>query len=409
MKDGATYQYGYDPLYQLTSVDKDSTPTESFTYDPVGNRETSIDYNFWEYDDNNRLLSYGGSTFFTYDDNGNTATEVSMGVTKNFGYSIDDRMVSLSDPSNNYSYSYDPMGRRISKTVNDVTTKFLWEGDIMLAEMDDANNITRVYLTNPDTYEPLAIGDWPLGLLNWNYQLTDHLMTPMKMADSGQNIVWSAEYKAFGEVEIDPASTVINNIRFPGQYWDEESGLHYNIQRYYLAGSGRYISVDYYNIASILSILPHFYNPYSVAWRNVISKSAIFPWNYSNLNMDYYCAIDLYDLLANSLFTNYYIINYNNTINYFDFLGLSCGCKPMRDVNKARKIIDANKKCKKALNSIDEADAQLACTDCGQACRLPGDVSSVGFFQSVCLKMWREKQEKKKKEKEKKNKDISKK
>ena len=95
-----------------------------------------------------------------------------------------------------------------------------------------------------DTYEPLAFSDAPFSSDKWLYQLTDHLMTPMKMADCGQNIVWSAEYKVFGEVEIDPTSTVVNNIRFPGQYWDEESGLHYNYFRYYSPNFGRYYRYD---------------------------------------------------------------------------------------------------------------------------------------------------------------------
>jgi RHS repeat-associated protein len=46
-------------------------------------------------------------------------------------------------------------------------------------------------------------------------------------------VVWSAEYSAFGEATVDPASTVEINLRFPGQYFDEETGLHYNWQRYY--------------------------------------------------------------------------------------------------------------------------------------------------------------------------------
>jgi hypothetical protein len=58
-------------------------------------------------------------------------------------------------------------------------------------------------------------------------------MTPQKMVDSSGVVVWSAEYKTFGEVVIDPTSTIENNLRFPGQYYDAELGLHYNYTRTY--------------------------------------------------------------------------------------------------------------------------------------------------------------------------------
>jgi RHS repeat-associated protein len=64
------------------------------------------------------------------------------------------------------------------------------------------------------------------------------------MTDEGGNIVWKAAYDPFGQAHVDPASTVTNNFRFPGQYYDEESGLHYNWYRYYDPRTGRYITAD---------------------------------------------------------------------------------------------------------------------------------------------------------------------
>ncbi len=57
-------------------------------------------------------------------------------------------------------------------------------------------------------------------------------------------MVWSAGYAAFGAVVVDPSSTVENNLRFPGQYADAETGLCWNFQRYYDPGNGRYSQVD---------------------------------------------------------------------------------------------------------------------------------------------------------------------
>jgi len=56
--------------------------------------------------------------------------------------------------------------------------------------------------------------------------------------------VWSATYDAFGRATVDSASTVTNNLRYPGQYYDAESGLHYNWMRFYDPSVGRYTTWD---------------------------------------------------------------------------------------------------------------------------------------------------------------------
>jgi len=72
---------------------------------------------------------------------------------------------------------------------------------------------------------------------------TDHLGTPHKMTDANQAVVWSAYYKPFGAATV-TVSTVTNNLRFPGQYFDQETGLHYNYARDYNPVLDRYIEAD---------------------------------------------------------------------------------------------------------------------------------------------------------------------
>jgi len=67
------------------------------------------------------------------------------------------------------------------------------------------------------------------------YYLNDHLGTPQIMTD---------ENRPFGEAVVHPYSTVENNVRLPGQYYDEETGLHYNYHRYYDPRTGRYLRPD---------------------------------------------------------------------------------------------------------------------------------------------------------------------
>lgn len=72
----------------------------------------------------------------------------------------------------------------------------------------------------------------------------DHLGTPQMMTTTSGAVVWSAKYTSFGKATVDPSSTIVNPLRFPGQYEDVETGLHYNLHRYYSANLGRYLKND---------------------------------------------------------------------------------------------------------------------------------------------------------------------
>jgi len=76
-----------------------------------------------------------------------------------------------------------------------------------------------------------------------SYVHTDRLGTPQVLTDANQAITWQADYQPFGKVAITTAQ-VQNNVRFPGQYFDEETGLHYNYFRDYDPTIGRYIQSD---------------------------------------------------------------------------------------------------------------------------------------------------------------------
>ncbi len=75
------------------------------------------------------------------------------------------------------------------------------------------------------------------------YFHNDHLSTPQRVTDQNGTIVWSANYVPFGEATV-THNTISNPFRFPGQYFDNETGLHYNYFRYYEPGVGRYLRPD---------------------------------------------------------------------------------------------------------------------------------------------------------------------
>jgi RHS repeat-associated protein len=75
------------------------------------------------------------------------------------------------------------------------------------------------------------------------YFHNDHLGTPQVVTDNNGTKVWEAEYDPFGKADVTLA-TVTNNIRFPGQYYDGETDLHYNYFRTYDPATGRYLEAD---------------------------------------------------------------------------------------------------------------------------------------------------------------------
>ena len=135
------------------------------------------------------------------------------------------------------AYRYNALGERVKKLGTSVTYYHYDLAGRLLAETDASGQTRAEYLYLG--HEPLALSR--SGQLY--YYHNDHLGTPQKLTDGAGQVVWSARYRAFGEASIG-VGYVTQNLRFPGQYYDEESGLHYNYQRYYDPDIGRYLTSD---------------------------------------------------------------------------------------------------------------------------------------------------------------------
>ena len=90
---------------------------------------------------------------------------------------------------------------------------------------------------------------------NVYYYHNDALGTPQKVTDASGVVVWAADYKPFGEVTI-TVSTITNNLRFPGQYFDQETGLLYNYYRDYNPAIGKYVEADPLNLGTSQVVFP---------------------------------------------------------------------------------------------------------------------------------------------------------
>jgi len=234
--DGTTTFYDYDQKNQLIQVQVGNTITEQYSYDGVGNRLSSLEYSNWEYNQANQLLRFDNH-YYQYDDNGNMIEMNEPDGYKHLSYSVDDRMVNYQSGTTTADYYYDIYGLRVKKEVNSEKTYYVYDGSVLLGEItfDISGQVKdeRYYIFVPGTYYPLEMvvlqnGEWkPYAYHN------DHLMTPLRLTDENEQIAWSADYKAFGEVNI-LIGNITNNLRFPGQY-NEFFNIIYNYNRYYLS------------------------------------------------------------------------------------------------------------------------------------------------------------------------------
>lgn len=264
-----TYNYTYDNLYRLTGATNPTPLTnETYTYDPVGNRLTDSNITgSWQYNSNNQLTQAGGNIVFTHDSNGNLITKTEGLTITTYVWDTFDRLTEVRDTNNNpiATYYYDPFGRRLWKEVNNTRIYFFYADEGLIAEASATGTLTISY-----GYRPGGTWSTDAVYLKTNNQYyffqSDHLGTSQKLLASDGTVVWGAKAQAFGQTVVDAGSTITNNLRFPGQYFDQETEMHYNWFRYYDPHTGRYITSDPIGFRGGL-------NTYSYVKANPIAKS----------------------------------------------------------------------------------------------------------------------------------------
>jgi len=241
-------KYVYDPSERLIQALRENGASENFHYDENDNI-TAI-----EQGDKTANLSYGlgdrlvskDNTFFDYDDQGRLIRKIENlknGDVQEWQYEWDalDQLRSVTNPDGEtWQYAYDPFGRRIEKkSPEGQRFGFIWDEDVVLHESRDDAVFTS-WIFDPYGFIPLCKLE--------NEQLysviTDHLGTPREMVDRYGRIAWRADYYVWGEVREKKAVEIDCPVKFQGQWFDEESGLHYNRFRYYDPNSGRFICCD---------------------------------------------------------------------------------------------------------------------------------------------------------------------
>ncbi|WP_147105077.1 RHS repeat-associated core domain-containing protein [Tateyamaria sp. syn59] len=156
-----------------------------------------------------------------------------------YHWDVMDRLVACITPEGErWDYTYDPFGRRIEKRSASTRTQFLWDGDVIAIEATDGIAAVHWHF-EPRSHRPLLRDGETLG-----HVITDHLGTPREIVDGSGAILWSATYRLWGKERGQWGDPTLCPIRFPGQWHDAESGLHYNRFRYYDPNVGQYLSID---------------------------------------------------------------------------------------------------------------------------------------------------------------------
>lgn len=155
-------------------------------------------------------------------------------------YNQANELVSASASGGSASYAFDLFGRRLEKLPSGGNTiMFQYAGVNTLLSEDDLHGNSADYI---------YLGGRPIGEVNPGtgalyYTHTDMLGTPQYVTNGSAVVAWSATYKPFGDTQTTSGS-IIQHLRYPGQYFDSETGYNHNTFRDYDPGRTRYVESD---------------------------------------------------------------------------------------------------------------------------------------------------------------------
>ncbi len=282
--------YQYDPIGRLIKV-QNPYSSESFSFDPAGNLIDPVATQTSQV--KNNLISQYQGKHYKYDAQGNVIETTQSGQTLKLTWDNLNRLIQSDHNGQITSYGYDVFGRRLFKknTTEDSLTLFGWDGDLMIWESYKTNSnqlnkqdYTKHYVYEPDSFVPLLqtgytrfielietpdyrqFQDVPYSIYKdpvWKtdtrknkaelervaFYHCDQVGTPQTLSNELGECIWEIKQDTWGTALEIKATEEDNpfghsNIRFQGQYYDKETGLHYNRYRYYEPYSARYVSKD---------------------------------------------------------------------------------------------------------------------------------------------------------------------
>jgi RHS repeat-associated protein len=233
---GITSTYGYDAIYELNLVTQGTSTTESYSYDAVGNRRSSLGVTPYTYNASNELASTPSGSY-GYDNDGNTLTDASG---RSYTWDFENRMVSAVVPgTGTVTFKYDPFGRRIQKSGPLGTTNYLYEGANAMQEIDNSGNVFARYTQAGGIDEPLSL---VRGGTTAYYE-QDGLGSVTSLTGATGALANSYTFDSFGKLTASTGA-LANPFQFTGRDFDSETGINFYRARYFDQNIGRFVSED---------------------------------------------------------------------------------------------------------------------------------------------------------------------
>jgi RHS repeat-associated protein len=282
-------RFDVDPAGRITGVQHGQAWAEHYRYDAGGNitgasvpaaGEDAVGAR----DYSGTLIRRAGHISYTHDGQGRITTRRAKGLSGKtrawaYAWDADDRLTRVTTPDgHHWVYRYDPIGRRVAKehyagdgTTLLETTAFTWDGPVLAEQAswhpgESARTTTWDY--KPGSFTPLTQTE---RLPEWNaFQndidqrfyaiITDLIGTPSELIGADGDLAGHQQHTLWG-MTIWAAGGVSTQLRFPGQYADSETGLHYNNHRYYDPTVSQYISPDPLGLAPASNPYAYVPNP----------------------------------------------------------------------------------------------------------------------------------------------------
>jgi RHS repeat-associated protein len=247
-EDGQTgWNYAYDDAHRLVEARKDGGEPIRFGYDAAHNLLQNGAVSVLSVVQN-RVVSATGRQR-EYDDRERVIRETRPEGPRRYAYDADDRLVAVDLPSKRWEASYDALGRRISIVCGGLTTRFCWDRERLAAEIQPDGRV-RVYVyfdlhsRVPALFVDYESLDTPSSRGEKRFLFTDQVGCPARVEAEDGNVLWAARIAPYGAASVDPGSRIQLSLRYPGHYFDEDTGLHYNRHRYYDPELGCYLQAD---------------------------------------------------------------------------------------------------------------------------------------------------------------------
>ena len=248
-------QYSYDRTGQLLSAIYTGQPDEFFNYDANGNRESdSRPESVYSTETGNRLTS-DGLFDYEYDGEGNLVLRTKLttdedgqaGETTEYVYDHRNRLIEVTITSeggvilDEVSYAFDALGRRIARTENGETIHFVYNGDNVWADFDEAGEAVARYLFGDNIDENIARIRPGEGTV---WYLTDRLGTIRDLAGASGQLLNHTEYQSFGRILSQFDNLITDRYFFTGREFDQTTNEYYYRSRVFDPITSRFNSDD---------------------------------------------------------------------------------------------------------------------------------------------------------------------